>query len=261
MNNKQLLKRIVQSGLLLMIGASMNAGAGLFGFGGDNWKEEALQYDGSKIIVKRSQDYGGRHEIGQGSPIKDYYLSFTLPGSSKTIEWKSEYSEDVGRANLHPLALHALNGTSFIIAEPNLCLAYNKWGRPNPPYVIFKYDGRDWQRITIQELPAKFKDMNLVNNTKDHAEKLKAVSVVTAENVQAFNSSLRQLAYQTILRAPTLGDGGPATGCGEMIRVNDGWEGTGFFSGQPSKEACLKYCEKKEVSAQDCPCGRLFKGK
>jgi hypothetical protein len=213
------LKRIAEAGLILMMGISMSANAGLFGFGGDSWKEEALQYDGSKIIVKRSQNYGGRHEIGQGATIKDYSISFTLPNSAKTITWTSEYSEDVGRANLHPLALHVLNGTPYIIAEPNLCLAYNKWGRPNPPYVMSKYDGKEWQRITIRELPLEFKDMNLVNNTKDHAEQLMNSSVVSVEAVKNFNRSLTQPEYKTILReaiVPTM-VAGSSVNCIELV--------------------------------------------
>jgi len=191
-----------RASLLSLLLISLSANAGWFGFGGDSWKEEALQYDGSKIIVKRSQSYGGRHEIGQGAPIKYYHISFTLPSTGKTVTWTSEYSEDMGRANLHPLALHVLNGTPYIVAEPNLCLAYNKWGRPNPPYVIFKYDSKEWQRITMQELPAEFKDINLVNNTEDHVEKLVNSSVVSAEAVKSFNSSLAQPEYKTILREP-----------------------------------------------------------
>lgn len=244
--------------MLMMMGVSPNACAGFLGFGGDSWKEEVLLHDGSRIIVKRSQSYGGRGEIGQGAPIKDYNISFTLPNSGKTVTWTSEYSEDVGRANLHPLALHVLKGTPYIVTEPNLCLSYNKWGRPNPPYVFFKYEGKQWQRITVQELPVEFKDTNLVNNTKDHAEQLVDSSVVTADAIKRFNSSLIQPEYKTILRDPIQSAGQV---CSEMIRVNDGWEGTEFFSGQPSHEACLKYCERKEVSAQDCPCKRLFKGK
>jgi hypothetical protein len=189
-------------GMLMMLVASPNAGAGFLGFGGDSWKEEVLLLDGSRIIVKRSQSYGGRGETGQGAPIKEYNLSFTLPNSNKTIKWTSEYSEDVGRANLHPLALHVLNGTPYVIAEPNLCLAYNKWGRPNPPYVIFKYDGKEWQRITLQELPIEFKGTNLVNNTKDHAEYLVDTSLVTADTIKQLNSSLTQPQYKTILREP-----------------------------------------------------------
>jgi hypothetical protein len=85
---------------LMVLGGGMSACAtGAVGLGGDSWKEHALQYDGSTITVERFQSYGGRGEIGQGAPIRDYRLSFTLPGDGQTIEWQSNYSEDVGRAN------------------------------------------------------------------------------------------------------------------------------------------------------------------
>jgi hypothetical protein len=55
-----MLKHITKLGLILMMGVSMSACAGLFGMGGTSWKEEVLLHDGSKIIVERSQSYGGR---------------------------------------------------------------------------------------------------------------------------------------------------------------------------------------------------------
>jgi len=142
--------------LAALAGCMALAGGNPLGLG-DSWREEVLLHDGSKIIVKRSQSYGGRHEIGQSPPIKEQDITFTAPGSGKSITWKSEYSEDIGRANFQLLALHILNGTPYVVAAPNLCLAYNKWGRPNPPYVFFKYDGETWQRIPLTEFPAQFK--------------------------------------------------------------------------------------------------------
>ena len=147
--------------LVLTLGVSMNADAGLFGFDGDSWKEEVLLHDGGKIIVNRSQSYGGRHEIGQPSPIKEHTITFTLPGSNEIIAWTSEYSKDLGRTNFNLLAVHALNGTPYIVAAPNLCLSYNKWDRPNPPYVFFKYDGKAWQRIPLEAFPAEFTTINV----------------------------------------------------------------------------------------------------
>ncbi len=256
------LKRIAKLGLILMLGANLTACAGL---GGVSWKEEVLLHDGGKIIVKRSQSYGGRHEIGQSAPVSEHTISFRSPGSGKSISWTSEYGEELGRTNFNLLALHILNGTPYLVAEPNLCLSYNKWGRPNPPYLFFKHDGKEWQRIQLSEFPAEFKTINLiVNNGREEDIERAAgkLGYVPSESVGYINSSLSQLAYQTILRVPTPGDGGPATGCGEMIYDgHGGWIGTGWFSDQPSKEACLKYCEREEMPAQYCPCNRFFKGK
>lgn len=226
------LKQIMKLGLLLMMGVSMSADAGLFGFGGTSWKEEVLLHDGSRIIVKRSQSYGGRHEIGQSPPVKEHTITFSLPNSGKTVSWTSEYGEDVGRANFNLLALHILDSTSYLVVEPNLCLSYNKWGRPNPPYVIFKYEGKAWQRIPLSEFPAKLKTINLIvnNGREEDIEKLASQSgFVTAEGVQQINSSLRQPEYKTILREPYPGAGG---GCDEMVYYKGAWVGPGDSIGK-----------------------------
>jgi hypothetical protein len=146
---------------VLTFGVSTIVHAGLFGFGGDSWKEEVLLHDGSKVIVKRSQSYGGRGEIGQGGPIKEHTITYALPHTGKSVSFRSEFSQDVGRANFNLLALNILNCTPDVVTEPNLCLSYNNWGRPNPPYVSFKHDSKSWQRIPMTELPVEFKTINL----------------------------------------------------------------------------------------------------
>jgi len=198
--------------LVVTMGVSMNADAGLFGFGDPSWQEEVLLHDGSKIIVNRSQSYGGRHEIGQSAPIKEQTLTFTLPNTSTTIEFKSEYGEDIGRANFKLLALHILNGTPYIVTGASSCQAYNKWGRPNPPYVLFRYDSKAWKRIALEELPAEFKDINLVVNSKGEEKIITAQSIVTAELVKKLNGELEQPQYKTILRE-SVKQGLGATGC------------------------------------------------
>ena len=209
-------------GSVLILGASMSADAGLFGLGGTSWKEEVLLHDGGKIVVERSFSRGGMHEPGQGAPIKEQTLAFALPGANKTITWKSEYSEDVGRSNFNLLALHILNGTPYLITEPNLCLSYNKWGRPNPPYVLFKYDGKAWQRITLAELPMQFKDINVVN-VIDSADLFKAIDknpVVPASIVKELNGRLTQPENKSILREAVKGMG---EGCEELIKYKGYW--------------------------------------
>lgn len=197
------LRRVAQVlGVIVALYATAVAEAGLFGFGGDSWQEEVLLHDGSKIVVTRSQTYGGRHELGQSSPVKEHTITFTLPGLNNTISWTSEYDESLGRTNFKPLGLHVLNGTPYIVVKPNLMLSYNKWGRPNPPYVIFRYDGIAWQRIPLEELPAELTNINLVINTLAHGAKLREKGLVSSETVKTLNASLTQPEYKTIVRTP-----------------------------------------------------------
>jgi hypothetical protein len=253
-----MMKRIAKLGLILMMGASMNTNAGWFGFGGTNWKEEVLLHDGSKIIVKRSQSYGGRHEIGQGGSIREQEITFTLPNTNKTLIFKSEFSEDIGGRNFDLLALHILNGTPYIVAQPVGCLAENKWGMPNPPYVFFKHDGKEWQRIPLSEFPAEFKTINLVAETKNDEKIITSQPIVSAELVNKLNGELTQPEYHSILREPVKHEG--PVGCGEMIHDgNGGWHGTGLFG--KTYEACLQYCKREKFNPKNYPCETLFKGK
>lgn len=207
---------------ILMWGATMNACAA----DTMTWKEEVLLHDGSKIIVEREVKRGGRHEIGQQPPIKEQSLAFTLPTTNERLVWKSEYSKDVRLADFQPLLLDIFQGTVYVVTLPVGCLSYNKWGRPNPPYVVFKYQGTEWQRITLQELPAQFKTPNLIISSPDNEVKKMGKSFVTAAMVQRANSDLSQSEFKNILRE-VVKRGQGVTSCEEMIRVKDGWVSPG----------------------------------
>lgn len=184
-------------------------------FGGDSWKEEVLLHDGSKLVITRSQTYGGRHEIGQPSSITEHTVTFTLPHTNKRMIWTSEYGKELGRTNFHLLAVHVLNGTPYIVTEPNLCPSYRKWGRPNPPYVFFKYDGTTWQRIPLEDVPTEFTTMNVVLGlSRQFVDAMVKQRVVPVEQIQKWNSQLSRPAYRTILREPEeLGSAMSLTSC------------------------------------------------
>lgn len=242
---------------LLIMGGGMSACA--VGGSGTSWKEEVLLHDGSKIIVERSVERGGRHEIGQQSPIKKQSLDFILPNTNEGVTWKSQYSEDIGLADFQPLLLDMSKRTAYIVATLVGCLSYNKWGRPNPPYVVFKYDSKTWQRISLQELPTEIKTPNLIFSSPDNEVEKLGKRLVTVAMVQHANSDLTQPEYRTILREPL-----PKEKINEMcmieIRTGDGWMSLDWFSSQKTYEACLDLCERERVAAQNCPCKKLFKG-
>lgn len=198
MNSKQLLRVAIS---VLILGGSTATNAGIFGFGDTSWKEEVLLHDGSKIIVERSQSYGGRREVGQSAPIKEHTLTFRLPHTDKPVVFKSEFSQDVGRATFNLLALHVLNGIPYVVAEPNLCVSYNKWGRPNPPYVVFKHDGKSWQRIPMTEFPVELKTINLSLDIRGRqVEELVEMGMVSADTVKQRNAHTEIPQFKSILR-------------------------------------------------------------
>jgi hypothetical protein len=201
--------------LVILVGMSACAVMGALPFSGDSWKEEVLLHDGSTLLITRSQTYGGRHEIGQPPSIKEHTVTFTLSNSNKRITWTSEYDKKLRGTNFHLLAVHMLNGTPYIVTEPNLCPSYRKWGRPNPPYVFFKYDGTTWQRIPLEDVPTEFTSMNVVISlSRQFVDAMVKQRVVPVEQVQKWNSQLLRPAVRTILREPEeLGSAESLTSC------------------------------------------------
>ena len=160
---------------------------------GKSWKEEVLLHDGSKIVVKRSQDYDpmGRREIGQGPPRSEETLYFTLPHSKQAVTWKSDFGPEL-QDNLTLVALDVFNGTPYIVTHATRCHAYNKWGRPNPPYVCFNYNGSSWQRIQFEELPQEIKEGNVIFGGYDERwdrDRLWSPEPVSVEEIKKINAS------------------------------------------------------------------------
>jgi len=181
----------------------MNAEAGLFGFGGDTmrWKEEVLLHDGSKIIAERYYNLGGYPAIeSQERGALDVTVSFNLPGTNKKIIWKNDFRDSEPEPNsLNLIRLDVVKGVPYIATYPAGCIAYNKWRRPNPPQVLFKYEGEQWKRITLAELPTEL--VNAQANVivgRPAAKLLK--SSYTVEGVNAENHDIHAPEYKTILR-------------------------------------------------------------
>lgn len=227
MKNGHLLLGIFKTiGLALTLGASMSACSET------TWKEEVLLHDGNKIIVTRSQIREGRHEIGQGAPIKEHTITFTPTGSAKAITWKSEFSMDIGHSNFTLLALDIANNTFYVVTKPTGCLAYNKWGRPNPPYVFFKYVDSHWKQILLAEFPAEITKPNVVISTYGHGDVERAIKsgFVSIANVKELNSGYTQEELKSILRTAVKPVG--PEGCPEMVYYKGAWVSPGDSIGK-----------------------------
>lgn len=251
-------RNVLVLGLLVGLSACVRL-ADASGFGGDSWQEEVLLHDGQKMLIERSQTYGGRSEPGQGGPIADHTIRFIVPKGQQTITWNSPYDRDIGRTSFFLLAVHVKDRVPYVVAEPNLCQSYNKWGRPNPPYVIFKWEANGWQRIGIEALPTEFTTTNVIRSIQQvQARQWSGMGVIKAEKVAQINGVAETVQYRSILREAMNYD----PSCIPMLTNGKGlWRAQAWFAKKPSLEACLAGCKSENFDAASCPCNQIFEGK
>ncbi len=248
---------LAKRGLILLAAINLWACAGLVPYV-KSWKEEVQLHDGRVIVVERLLKLNGYPTLdAQERAVRSETVTFSLPGSNKRISWQIEYRDDVPEPNgAGPLLLDVVGGVPYLATSPAGCIAYNKWGRPNPPYILFKYINDAWQRIALEEFPPELVHANLMSTPDSRL--LQPYYTLEQVKAQMQGRNIADAA-KTILREamPNYGKG-----CGEMVyNGNGGWIGKGFFRKQPSSEACLKYCEQENISTQYCPCDSIFRGK
>jgi hypothetical protein len=163
------------------------------------WKEEVKLNDGRVMVVERHFNLDGYPTLdaSERTPL-DETITFTIPDSNKKISWRTEFKDQVPELNsLSPLLLDVVGGIPYFATSPAGCIAYNKWGRPNPPYVLYKYVNDDWQRIPLKEFPAVLVQANLIG--RPASSLLKPYYTVEAAKAEREDGNVSDYA-KTILR-------------------------------------------------------------
>lgn len=167
MNRRYWLRETIGAiGVILSLVLSMNAPAGLFGIGGHTmtWKEEILLHDGQIIVAERFYNLGGYPTLESTERAAlDERVTFNLPGTGQKIIWRTDFRDTTPNPNsLNLILFDVVNGVPYIATYPAGCIAYNKWQRPNPPQILFKYENDQWKRIALAEFPVDLTKANVI---------------------------------------------------------------------------------------------------
>lgn len=174
------------SSVALLFALLLSACATIGGGGTRSWTEQVILPDGRELIVERSHTLGNRFDK-ELSAIKSppgataYVVTVPLPDGRK-VSWEAEHKEMI------PIAVAIAREAAYVVASPFNCRSYAKLGRPVPPFIIFKHEGKQWMRTTIDELPQEIVEANLLIATDSQ----QAVSefdkgMVTAKTIKRLN--------------------------------------------------------------------------
>ncbi|MGN2393211.1 hypothetical protein [Pelomicrobium sp. G1] len=168
------------------------------------WKEEVVLPDGRTLIVERAHRLGSPFD-GELSDLNKpplaigFTIDIPLPQGGKA-RW-------IGDRSLLPLAVGLKDGTAYLVASPRTCPDYDRWGRPVPPYVFFKYEHGAWQRIPVSEFPEEINQANLMIST-DSLQSVREIEhgLVAAETIRRRNRDTGH-SLMNIYRSGTAGFG------------------------------------------------------
>ena len=222
------------------------------------WKEEVLLHDGRTIIVDRSHKLGGYPYVASTErTILEEKWQFVIPGTKEKVTWIKDGRFPPQGTMLTMVLLDILNGVPYIATGPSVCISYNYWGRPNPPYVFFRYDGKTWQRIKLEEFPAELTEANVIVGRPDYQNRTGTIPIARIKQDNRYlEPHLKKIARERL-------SAGEASEVGCPFEIYDGtyWRGAGSLLRQSTYEECLNECLRIDIKKEYCPCDKLFKNK
>jgi hypothetical protein len=124
--------------------ASMLAGCGWFGVSDLNWTEDVKLPDGRVIAVTRHQEFKGPSH-GCPPTESDQWLEFKNPNTGERIRWSSDRS-------LRVIALLMNGRTPMLLMEPGWGGDAQRYGCPDPIYLLYRYDNV-WHQAKLSDIP------------------------------------------------------------------------------------------------------------
>lgn len=188
----------------------------------------------------RVQHLGSRPTLeSRERQILSETITFSLPETNRKITWEMSFRDDIPEPNgVNVLVLSIVNNIPYIAGYPAGCIAYNKWNRPNPPQILYKYEGNQWKRISLKEFPPQINRANLIVGGPP-AEGIKSFDTVA--QVDEENNDISTPEYKTILRETVkIGSYGSSVNCEELVYYKGAWVGPGDTIGKQMMDSRSK---------------------
>lgn len=121
------------------------------------WREEVALHDGGIVVVARTTVLLPSPMPGERVDGKRQ-LTFTHPTTGKVVTW--ENTGEIG-SRVFPMLLDVDGDRAFLATIAQSGSEYNDFGCPTPPYIVYRHDGSAWFRVTLAELPVRFRKANI----------------------------------------------------------------------------------------------------
>jgi hypothetical protein len=175
---------------LLLLAASLGACDGRKTV---EWTQEVPLHDGRVIALARISKQTGTLFPENVSMEYEQTLTFTHPDTQERIRWTLP-------KGLQPAALDFEDGTPYYLLKVYTVADYNAWGCPNPPWLVYRYEKGEWNRVPFEQLPAKFDKWNLIEMQKVVAKYLDDTLLTVQESEDFWQGDFHRRRLRPISR-------------------------------------------------------------
>lgn len=191
----------------LLLAGLVVASAGCSRYKDVQWTEEVRLSNGQIVIAEREDRYRRVMDAGAGFQVGWLYergsVRTSLPAPiGQTVQWEG---------TLRPILLDVIGGnTVYFVAVPGSGAAREEWNLPrDEKYIVMVLDGKNWKRISLEQLPIEAKP-NLMANTRIFFEESDGVRLRPSRKIDLstktkVDSDPRIVKHLTsIVRPPTI---------------------------------------------------------
>jgi len=120
------------------------------------WQEEVRLSDGRVIVVTQTRRCESAYTGKEVAPCisRETWLTINLPEFSK--------QEIVWNEKLDPRVLNIHEGKLYVVGWPTTGREFDLYGKPQPPYIGYRWTGKVWERISLQEIPEAIYSTNMI---------------------------------------------------------------------------------------------------
>ena len=141
------------------------------------WTEDVLLPDGRTVTLTRYQEFKGWRDIGEEATESDYWFEFKNPDTGERVRWNGD--RDLGTA-----ALMMSEKTPYLLVVVWFGGGKYRLNCPNPPYFLYGYKNKQWEKVDLGEIPVKQFRSNMTFSPGDFKREIENTHHRSVEQTQ-----------------------------------------------------------------------------
>jgi len=120
------------------------------------WQEEVKLNDGRVIVVTQKRRCESAYTGAEMAPCisRETWLTIKLPEfGDKEIVWNEK---------LKPMVVNVHQGQLYVVGRPPTGREFDLYGKPQPPYIAYRWKEGIWERMPLVEIPEAIYDANMI---------------------------------------------------------------------------------------------------